>query len=130
MRLLKIGIAGLGLAVLATGCTATGNIERNAAGGAAAGAIVGAIIGNNVGDGDADQGAVIGAVIGGAAGAMRGRDQDMQRAGGSSNQGYANQQAARSGPNGEPLYYDRATGRYYYVDEYGNTYWANGERRS
>ena len=134
MKALKLSSAVIGMGLLATACTATGNMERNAAGGAAAGAIVGAIIGNNVGDGDAETGALIGAVIGGAAGAKRGHDQDQAQ--GVRGQGYATspqyggQQAQRSGPNGEPLYFDRSRSRYYYVDSYGSTYWQNGERRS
>ncbi len=62
MKLNWIALAGAG--VLASACTTTGNVERNAFGGAALGAIAGAIIGNNVGAGDAGTGAAIGAVHG------------------------------------------------------------------
>ena len=67
-------LAGAGL--LASACTTTGNVERNAAGGAALGALAGAVIGNNVGGGDAGTGAAIGAALGGGAGAVRGCRQD------------------------------------------------------
>ena len=65
-----------GAALLASACTSTGNVERNAAGGAALGALAGAVIGNNVGSGDAGTGAAIGAALGGAAGVVRGCRQD------------------------------------------------------
>ena len=67
-------LAGAGL--LASACTTSGNVERNAAGGAALGALAGAVIGNNVGSGDAGTGAAIGAALGGGAGAVRGCRQD------------------------------------------------------
>ncbi len=106
----------------ATGCTTTGNVERNAVGGAALGAITGAVIGNNVGDGDAERGAIIGGALGGAAGAVRGRNQDIQ-----SGEGTRLREPAR----GEELYFDRGAGRYYYVDRNtGRTYWQNGALRS
>ena len=74
MKTTMIALVGAGM--LAAGCTATGNVERNSAGGAALGAIAGAVIGNNVGGESAATGAAIGAAIGGTAGAIRGCRQD------------------------------------------------------
>ncbi len=126
MKKLKLAVAVFSLGILAAGCTQTGNVERNAAGGAAVGAIIGGIIGNNTGDGNVENGAAVGALLGGAAGAVRGYDQDQRQQG---QYGRGNQ-AQRTGPNGEPLYYDQRAGRYYYTDRYGNSFWQNGQRRS
>ena len=123
MKILAI-TAGLAAAVALTACTSTGNTERGALGGAALGALAGAAIGNNVGSGDAETGAAIGAVVGGVGGAAVGNQQDKtQRAGEASGQ-------YQTGPNGEPLLYDRQAGRYYFVDRRsGRTYWADGQYR-
>ena len=112
--------------VLMAGCTATGNIERNAAGGAAAGAIAGAIIGNNVGDGDAETGAAIGAVIGAAGGAARGSAQDAATCGRTE----ARRPYAQYG-GGQPLQWDaNASRRSYFDPASGRTYWENGAVRT
>jgi len=96
-------------------CTTTGNVERNAVIGAAGGAVAGAIIGNNVGDGDASTGAAIGAVVGGAGGAYVGHEKDKRM---------------RQHANGQELFFDERTGRYYYFDPAnGRTYYENGELR-
>ncbi|RFB04640.1 YMGG-like glycine zipper-containing protein [Parvularcula marina] len=119
--MLKVfGAAAAGLVLLA-GCTSTGNIERNTAGGAALGAIAGGVIGNNVGDGDAQRGAAIGAVLGGAAGAARGSRQDAQCGG----------TEFKKPAAGQELIYDRSAQRYYYIDRStGKTYWNDGSLRS
>ena len=77
MKKLSILCVGF-IALAASACTSTGNIERNAAGGAGIGAVAGAVIGNNVGDGDAGRGAAIGAAVGAAGGAARGYNQDRK----------------------------------------------------
>ncbi len=106
-------LAGAGL--LASACTTTGAVERNAAGGAALGALAGAVIGNNVGSGDAGTGAAIGAALGGGAGAVRGCRQD----GGCGAQNQNRRQ-----------YYDERVGRYYYYDNgSGRYYWEDGSPR-
>ena len=107
MKKTIIAIAGAGL--LASACTTSGNIERNAAGGAALGALAGAVIGNNTGSGNAARGAAIGAVVGGAAGAIRGSQQDRANMG--------------------PRQYDQRSGRYYYCYAQGDCYWEDGSRR-
>jgi len=102
-------------AMLASACSTTGNMERDAAVGATIGAVAGAVIGNNTGDGDAKTGAAIGAVVGGAGGAYSGYQKDQNR----------------SQANGTPTYYDEAAGRYFTVDtRTGKTYWENGVFRS
>jgi hypothetical protein len=121
MKLMILSAAALTALGLAA-CTSTGNVERGAVGGAALGALAGAAIGNNTGSGDAGQGAAIGAIVGGVGGAAVGAQQDR------------NQQTAQNqyqtGPNGEPLVYDRDYQRYYFVDRRtGRTYWANGDYR-
>jgi phage tail tape-measure protein len=113
MKTTIIALASAGL--LAAGCTATGNVERNSAGGALLGAAAGAIIGNNVGGESAATGAAIGAAIGGTAGAIRGCRQDGSCG--------ANSTSRRQ-------YYDQRVGRYYYYDQRtGRYYWENGEPR-
>ena len=109
-------ITGLGAAALmGAACTTSGNMERDAAVGATIGAVTGAIIGNNVGDGDASTGAAIGAVVGGAGGAYSGYQKDQNA----------------TGPRGQTMYKDQATGRSFYVDQRtGQTYWADGSFRS
>lgn len=103
------------LAVMLGGCTTTGNVERNAAGGAAIGALAGAIIGNNTGGGDAGDGAAVGAVVGGVAGGVRGLSLDQR-------QTECNQVRT------SPTYRDR-NGRYYYqVPGTNRTCWSNGQR--
>ena len=122
----QITLTAATVSLMALGaCTTTGNTERGAAIGAGAGAIAGAIIGNNVGDGDAATGAAIGAVVGGAGGAYAGQQKDKNL----ENRGYNN--GVRSGPNGQQLYYDNRTDRYYYFDQAsGKTYYENGQLRS
>ena len=113
--LLKQMIALAGAGVLMTACTATGNTERNAAGGAALGALAGAVIGNNVGNGDAGTGALVGAAIGGSVGAVKGCRED----GG----------CGASAPS-HRQYYDERAGRYYYYDSAsGRYFWENGQPR-
>ena len=83
-----IAIAGAGL--LATACTATGNTERNAAGGAALGALTGA-------------------AIGAVAGAVKGCREDGGCGASSPNRRqYYDERAGRY------YYYDPGTGRYYW----------------
>jgi hypothetical protein len=113
MKTTVIAVAAAGL--LATACTATGNTERNAAGGAALGALAGAVIGNNVGGGDAGTGAAIGAAIGGTAGAIKGCRED----GGCGATNVNRRQ-----------YYDERAGRYYYYDSRsGRYFWEDGSPR-
>lgn len=109
-------------AVLTLGaCTTTGNTERGAVTGAAAGALVGAIIGNNTGSGDASTGAAIGAAVGGAGGAYAGSQKDKQM---------GEPTRIRRSANGQQLYFDQQTQRYFWVDEYtGKTYYENGQFR-
>ncbi|NNE56623.1 MAG: glycine zipper 2TM domain-containing protein [Hellea sp.] len=103
-------------------CTTTGNVEKNAAIGAAGGAVAGAVIGNNVGDGDAKTGAIIGAVIGGAGGAYVGHEKDKRM---------DEKTDFKQPAQGQPLIYDQAAGRYYFVDDTtGKTYWRNGTLRT
>jgi hypothetical protein len=97
----KTMIALMGVGLIASACTSTGNVERNAAGGAALGALAGAVIGNNVGSGDAGTGAAIGAAIGGTAGAVKGCRED-----GGCGASTVNRRQ----------YYDERAGRYYYYD--------------
>jgi hypothetical protein len=105
-------IAGASLAVM--GCTSTGNVERNAAGGAALGALAGAAVGNNVGDGDAEQGALIGGAVGAAAGAYRGYCQDGNCGPNAWGAPAVNTREFYDPQRGRYYYYDRAAGRYYY----------------
>lgn len=115
-------IAGLSAtAILAAACTTTGNVERNAAAGAALGGLAGGVIGNNVGDGDAKTGAAIGAAVGAAGGAARGRQQDVNSGEGT---------RLRQNAQGQQLYFDQASNRYYYYGANGNTYWQNGACRT
>ncbi len=108
--------------VMLGACTTTGNTERGAVIGASAGAVIGAIIGNNTGSGDAETGAAIGAVVGGAGGAYAGSQKDKTMH-------YPPQ--TRRGSNGQTLYFDQQTGRYFYVDSRtGKTYFENGDFRS
>jgi hypothetical protein len=111
----KTLIALLGVGVLASACTATGNTERNAAGGAALGALAGAIVGNNVGGGSATTGAAVGAALGGTVGAVKGCRED----GGCGATNVNRRQ-----------YYDERAGRYYYYDSRsGRYYWEDGSPR-
>jgi hypothetical protein len=108
-------IAMAGAGILASACTSTGNVERNAAGGAALGALAGAVIGNNVGGGSAGTGAAIGAVVGGSAGAYKGCRED----GG----------CGAEAPN-RRQYFDERAGRYYFIDPATKrTYWEDGSPR-
>ena len=107
MKKMIVALAGAGL--LAAGCTATGNVERNAGAGAAIGAVAGAIIGNNVGSGNAATGALIGGLAGGAVGAIRGSQQDRN-----------NQQRYRD---------NRGSYYYCYDNRQDECYWENGQRR-
>lgn len=96
-----------------SGCTTTGNMERNAVIGAGLGGVTGAIIGNNTGSGDAGTGAAIGAIVGGIGGAYTGYVRDQQ------GHNYRTQ-----------LYYDERYNRYYYIDPHtGRTYWRNSQFR-
>lgn len=96
-----------------TGCTTTGNMERNAVIGAGLGGVTGAIIGNNTGSGDASTGAAIGAIVGGIGGAYVGHVRDQQ----------GHQYRTE-------LYYDQRYNRYYYIDPHtGRSYWRNGQYR-
>lgn len=115
-------VAALSLAALiAAGCTTTGNVEKRAAQGAAAGAIAGAIIGNNTGGGDAGDGAKTGAIIGAIGGAVQGRREDI-----ASGEGTRLKERA----DGQELYYDETARRYYFFDERtGKTYWQDGSLR-
>lgn len=123
--MIRLIVAASG-ALLLGACTATGNVERNAAGGAVVGAVAGAVIGNNVGDGDADRGAAIGAAVGGAAGAARGAAQDRAQCGRTERR-----RPYREFGGGEPLQWDaQAQRRYYYDRASGRTYWENGEVRT
>jgi hypothetical protein len=113
--MLKTLIALAGAGLLSAGCTTTGNVERNAAGGAAIGALAGAVIGNNTGDGDAGSGAAVGAVVVGTAGAIKGCRED-------------------GGCGAAPIkrqYYDETAGRYYYYDKAaGRYFWEDGRPRN
>lgn len=103
-------------ALLAVGCTQSGNIERGALGGAVLGGAAGAIIGNNTGDGDAGQGAAIGAAIGAAGGAYAGCVRDGRCGAG----GGANVNRRES--------YDARSGRYYFRDpQSGRLFYENGD---
>jgi hypothetical protein len=96
----KTLIALLGVGVLASACTATGNTERNAAGGAALGALTGALVG---------------AALGGTVGAVKGCRED----GGCGSTNVNRRQ-----------YYDERAGRYYYYDSRsGRYYWEDGSPR-
>lgn len=111
----------LGAAFSLVACTATGNVERNAAKGAAIGAVAGAVIGNNRGSGDAGDGAETGAIVGAVAGALYGAQQDRATEGAV---------RARQPARGEQLYYDSRADRYYYIDpQTGRSYWQNGTIR-
>ncbi len=108
-------VALAGTAVLASACTSTGAVERNAAGGAALGALAGAVIGNNVGSGSAGTGAAIGAAIGGTAGAIKGCREDG---------------GCGATDTNRRQYYDERAGRYYYYDSRsGRSYWEDGAPR-
>lgn len=99
--------------VMLSGCTTTGNMERNAVIGAGLGGVTGAIIGNNTGSGDAGTGAAIGAIVGGVGGAYTGYVRDQQ------GHNYRTE-----------LYYDQRYNRYYYIDPHtGRSYWRNGQYR-
>ena len=116
MALRTLSIAAAAFALM--GCTTTGNVERNAAGGAAIGALAGAAIGNNTGDGDAQTGAAVGAAVGAAAGAARGYGQDQR-------------QAECQSVSNQPIYRDPQNGQaYYYVPGTSRTCWADGRPRS
>jgi len=118
MKHLIVAASALSLAA----CTTTGNVEKNAAIGATAGAVAGAVIGNNVGDGDAKTGAIIGAVIGGAGGAYVGHEKDKR---------VGERTDFKQPAQGQPLIYDQAAGRYYFIDDAtGKTYWRDGSLRS
>lgn len=120
MRYIKQVILATAMMSL-TACTTTGNVEEKAAIGAAAGALTGAVIGNNVGDGDAGTGAAIGAVVGGVGGAYVGREKDKAM---------GEPTRIRQPADGQKLYYEEQTGRYFFVDEAtGRTYYRNGEYR-
>lgn len=113
-------VSALSLGLLGA-CTTTGNTERGAATGAAAGAVLGAIIGNNTGSGDASTGAAIGAVVGGAGGAYAGSQKDKA---------IGEDTRIRRAANGQQLYFDEQTRRYFFVDAAtGKTYYENGELR-
>lgn len=111
-------LAALSASALLAGCAGYENTTRDAAIGGAVGAAAGAAIGNNVGDGDARRGALIGAGVGAAAGAARGCSRDNVCPWSDNDQAHSD------------LMYDRAAGRYYYVNNGDRcTYWRNGEFR-
>jgi len=121
MKIFMTLTSTLGAAALISACTTTGNVEKNAAIGAAGGAIAGAIIGNNTGSGDAGTGAAIGAIVGGAGGAYTGNQKDKAIGEGTHMRQHA---------NGQKLFYDEQTGRYFWVDaRTGKSYYKNGQLR-
>jgi len=125
----KLFLIGTCIGALAvSGCSTTGNMERNALIGAGLGAGAGAIIGNNTGSGDASTGALIGGIVGGAGGAYTGYVQDQRYNYYQQPQPYYYN---RGNDYRRPqLYFDQRYRRYYYIDPYnGRTYWQNGQYR-
>ncbi len=113
MKIMMIATASLALVV--SGCTATGGAGEGAFLGAAFGAAAGAAAGE-VFAGSPGKGAAYGALIGAALGAYEGCSRAGTCFGRARDHGYRR--------------YDQQQGQYYYEDpDYGDTYWEDGSFR-